>query len=88
MAHSEVKAFGPGFGGDGGFFVLGADGKLHWVPPWNPEVTRDIGLAASLSSLATKYKDGAIQKQMLGLAEGLASLHAKDIQQHLSNVTR
>ena len=29
MAHAQaqLKAFGPGFGGDGGFLVLGADGK-------------------------------------------------------------
>jgi hypothetical protein len=85
----QLKAFGPGFGGDGGFFVLGADGKLHWIPPWDPEITRDVGLAATLSALAPQYaKNAALQKQMAGLAESLGNLHAPAIAQHLSNMVR
>ena len=91
MAHAQaqLKAFGPGFGGDGGFFVLGADGKLHWVPPWDPEITRDMGLAATLSSLAPQYaKNAALQKQLVGLAENLGNVHAPAIAQHLANMIR
>ena len=91
MAHAQaqLKAFGPGFGGDGGFLVLGADGKLHWVPPWDPEITRDMGLAATLVSLAPQYaKNAAVQKQLVGLAENLGNLHAPAIEKHLSNLVR
>lgn len=86
---AQLKAFGPGFGGDGGFFYVGADGKLHWVPPWDPEITRDMGLAATLQSLAPQYaRNAAIQKQLVGLAENLGNLHAPAIAQHLSNLSR
>jgi hypothetical protein len=86
---AQIKAFGPGFGGDGGFFYVGADGKLHWVPPWDPEITRDIGLAATLSGLASQYaKNPALQKQVIGLAESLGNAHAPAIAQHLANLSR
>jgi hypothetical protein len=86
---AQIKAFGPGFGGDGGFFVLGADGKLHWVPPWDPEITRDMGLAATLASLAPQYaKLPALQKQVLGLADSLGAAHAPAIEKHLANLVR
>jgi|GEM_PF-3004972 len=86
---AQIKAFGPGFGGDGGFFFVGADGKLHWVPPWDPEITRDMGLAATLQSLAPQYaKNAALQKQLVGLAENLGNLHASAIAQHMANLTR
>ena len=89
MAQAQLKAFGPGFGGDGGFWVLGADGKLHWVPPWDPEITRDMGLAATLASLAPQFaKNAALQKQLVGLADNLGNLHAPAIAQHLSNMIR
>ena len=86
---AQIKAFGPGFGGDGGFFVLGADGKLHWVPPWDPEITRDMGLAATLSSLVPQYaKSPTLQKQVIGLAESLGNAHAAAIEKHLANLSR
>jgi hypothetical protein len=89
MAAAQLKAFGPGFGQDGGFWVMGADGKLHWVPPWDPEITRDMGLAATLVNLAPQFaKNAALQKQIVGLAETLGNAHAPAIAQHLSNLTR
>ena len=86
---AQIKAFGAGFGGDGGFFYVGPDGKLHWVPPWDPEITRDMGLAATLSSLVPVYANNpALQKQVVALAEGLGNAHAPAIAQHLANLTR
>ena len=56
MAKTASMAFGPGYGGDGGFWMIGPDGKLHWVPPWDPELSRDLGVqlfgGSAISGLA------------------------------------
>ena len=39
------KMIGVGGGGDGGFIVIGPDGKIHKVPPWNPDVMRLVAAA-------------------------------------------
>ncbi len=81
--NNAIIGFGPGFGGDGGFWVLGADGKLHWVPPWNPEVTKQLGVATSLAAVAQQITDVAIRDKIVGLAEGLVANLGKSVQTHV-----
>jgi hypothetical protein len=38
-------------GSDAGGFYIGADGKIHRIPGWNPEQLRDV--SNSLSALRT-----------------------------------
>ena len=87
MAKSASMAFGPGFGGDGGFWMIGADGKLHWVPPWDPQISRDLGVATSLAALAAQVQDTGARAQLIGLAQGIAAVHVKAIQDHTRSIT-
>jgi hypothetical protein len=45
MRFGFSKMIGVGGGGDGGFWVIGADGKLHKIPPMSPEVMRQVTAA-------------------------------------------
>jgi hypothetical protein len=87
MAKAASMAFGPGFGGDGGFWMIGADGKLHWVPPWDPEISRDLGVATSLAALSAQVKDTVARTQLIGLARDIAATHTKAIQDHTRSIT-
>lgn len=82
MATGILLAVGPGFGGDGGFWYIGADGKLHRVPPWSPDVMRDLNAAATLVSVAQNLKEGEVSRQLTAVAEKLISAHTHEIQQH------
>ena len=86
-ATAASMAFGPGFGGDGGFWMIGADGKLHWVPPWDPQISHDLGVATSLAALGAQIKDSAVRAQVVGLAQSVAAVHVKAIQEHTRNLT-
>ncbi len=88
MAKSASMAFGPGFGGDGGFWMIGSDGKLHWVPPWNPELSHDLGVATSLAALAAQIKDTGMRSQLVGLAQNIAAVHVKAIQEHTRSMAQ
>jgi hypothetical protein len=80
-------AFGPGYGGDGGFWVLGADGKLHWVPPWNPEITKILDISTSLAAVASRITNADIRAKVVGMAENLALPAAAGIQAHVKSMT-
>lgn len=86
MATKSVMAFGAGYGGDGGFWQLGADGKLHWVPPWSPEISRDFSIAATLANRAAHVTDRAARAQIEGAAHALVDMHAQAIQQHFGSL--
>ena len=88
MAKSASMAFGPGFGGDGGFWMIGSDGKLHWVPPWNPELSHDLGVATSLAALAAQIKDTGVRSQLVGLAQNIVAVHVKAIQEHTRSMAQ
>lgn len=85
--NSTVMAFGPGFSGDGGFWIIGADGKPHWVPPWDPQISSIVNIATSLAGTAAQLKDKTLSKQLLGVAEGVLAAQAKAIQEHVLNLT-
>ena len=66
MPAKSAIAFGTGYGRDGGFRYFGADGKLHWVPPWNPEISRDFSIAATLANRAEHVTDRSVRAQIEG----------------------
>jgi hypothetical protein len=79
-------AVGPGYGNDGGFWYIGADGKLHRVPPWNPELFKDINAAATLLSIAQGIKQSEISKQLVDVSERLVAGHVKEIQEKTAKI--
>ena len=85
--NSTLMALGPGFGGDGGFWMIGADGKLHWVPPWSPDISQALNIATTLANFSGQLKDPAVSSQLLKLAHGVLSVQVKGIQQHVGNLT-
>jgi hypothetical protein len=43
-------------GSDAGYWYIGADGKLHHVPGWNPEAMLQFDAAISVMRSATQLK--------------------------------
>ena len=86
MPAKSAIAFGTGYGRDGGFRYFGADGKLHWVPPWNPEISRDFSIAATLANRAEHVTDRSVCAQIEGAAQALVGMHAQAIQHHLGGI--
>jgi hypothetical protein len=83
-SHRKEKVMTPGFGNDGGFWMI-VNGKLIRVPPWNPEIAQDIGLATKLADHAfLYYKDSALGKSMVELAQTIANQHVKAISEQLA----
>lgn len=60
-------------GGDAGGFWIGADGKIHRIPPWNPDVLAQLKAVSSLVALGTQVQDAAIVKEAGALAERLST---------------
>jgi len=44
------------FGSDAGGWYIGADGKIHRVPGWNPDALREIGAALGVLREAGRLK--------------------------------
>ena len=59
-------------GGDGGGFEIGTDGKIHRIPPWNPEVMQQLKAVSALAGLATIH-DGVLTKEAGAFAERLST---------------
>lgn len=59
-------------GGDGGGFYVGADGKIHRIPPWNPEITAQLKAVSALAGVSTLH-DAALTKEVGTLAERLST---------------
>jgi hypothetical protein len=56
-------------GSDAGGWYIGADGKIHRIPGWNPEAIRELGHAVSVIREAGQLKtpglaDAAIKSVM------------------------
>jgi len=43
-------------GSDAGYWYIGADGKLHHVPGWNPEALAELNAAVNILREATRLK--------------------------------
>jgi hypothetical protein len=59
-------------GGDGGGFWVGADGKLHHIGPYGPDILRQLKAVSALVNV-TAHHDGAITKEAGALAERLST---------------
>ena len=60
-------------GGDGGGIYIGADGKIHRIPPWNPDVMKELKAANAVLSAAEGLHDKAVAKELHGLGERLTA---------------
>ncbi|MBS1867706.1 MAG: hypothetical protein JSS69_17465 [Acidobacteria bacterium] len=60
-------------GSDAGYWYIGADGKLHHVPGWNPEAMLQFDAAISVMKSATQLKTPglaeAVVKSVLPFAQ-------------------
>jgi hypothetical protein len=73
---------GPGYGNDGGFFWIDANGHVHHVGPWNPEALtpamREMQAAVLISTVAASLRNGAIRERGVRLAEEIYAHAAKE----------
>ena len=59
-------------GGDGGGFYVGADGKIHRIPPWAPDIQVQLKAVSALVGLETLHEAG-LTKEATTLAERLST---------------
>lgn len=59
-------------GGDGGGIYVGADGKIHRIPPWNPEVLLQLRAVNALVGVGT-LSDTGLTHEVTALAERLST---------------
>ncbi len=59
-------------GGDGGGFYVGADGKIHRIPPWTPDVQVQLKAVSALVALDGVHETG-LAKEATALAERLST---------------
>ena len=69
-------------GTDAGGWYIGADGKIHRIPGWNPEAMVDLSRAISVIRHASQIKtpglaDAAI-KSVMAFAQKELGAHAKE----------
>jgi hypothetical protein len=70
-----------GFGTDAGGWYIGADGKIHKVPGWNPEQVVELARLVSVLREAAQLKSP-------GLAEQLTAVVMPLVQKELGGVLR
>lgn len=64
-------------GGDGGGWYIGTDGKIHRIPPWNPEselanIVSVLTTAGELTQEAGSVSNRELGESMLHLAQHMA----------------
>lgn len=59
-------------GGDGGGFWVGQDGKLHRIPPYGPDILRQLRAVSVLVDVAA-HNNGEFTKEAGALAERLST---------------
>ncbi|MEI9932219.1 MAG: hypothetical protein WDM89_17165 [Rhizomicrobium sp.] len=76
MALSTHLVLFGNFGSDAGYWYIGADGKIHHVPGWNPEqlseVSKVVSILGQLAALKTP-----------GLAERVSSVLTEFVQKEV-----
>src|SRR5262245_36350774 len=73
-------------GGDAGGIFTGTDGKVHRVPPWNPEIVSQLKAVKSLTLAASQIRDTELAKQVATLSERLCE-HVVPQAVKIANVT-
>ena len=69
---THIVVFGH-FGSDAGYWYIGADGKIHRVPGWNPEQLSEVSKVTSILGQAAALKTP-------GLAERFSAVLADFVQ--------
>ena len=69
------------FGTDAGGWYIGADGKIHRIPGWNPESMIELTAALSIIRVANQIKDERFNSSIMKEAYGFAQ---KQLGEHLS----
>lgn len=59
-------------GGDGGGIWVDANGKIHPIPPWNPDTMLQLKAVSALTGVAT-INDAGLTKEAGALAERLST---------------
>lgn len=59
-------------GGDGGGIYVGADGKVHRIPPWTPDIQVQLKAVNALVALENAHET-ALTKEATALAERLST---------------
>ena len=59
-------------GGDAGGIYIGTDGKVHRIPPWNPEILVQLRAVKSLTAAVTQIHDTGLAKEVSTLSERLS----------------
>jgi hypothetical protein len=75
---------GAGFGGDGGGFWFGPDGRIHIIPPWNPDekyakAVHEVLVAVSGVSAATTIQQAGIRQQAVKAAVETLTSHVGNL---------
>ncbi|MDN3655388.1 hypothetical protein QWZ08_07120 [Ferruginibacter paludis] len=69
-------------GSDAGGWYIGADGKIHRVPGWNPEAMTDLAAAVHVIRYANLVKTAGfgsqIMKEAVGFAQKQLAEYVKD----------
>jgi len=65
-------------GGDGGGFWVDRNGKIHRIPPYDPEIFRQLKAVSALVNVAAHH-DGAIAREAEALAETLSTTAIPEI---------
>lgn len=62
---ANIYFIGPGVGTDAGGWYIGADGKIHRVPGWNPDAMLELGHALRVIREAGQLKTPGLAKVAL-----------------------
>jgi hypothetical protein len=63
---THIVVFGH-FGSDAGYWYIGADGKIHRVPGWNPEQLTEVSKVVSILAQAAALKTPGLAERVSGV---------------------
>ena len=67
-------------GSDAGYWYIGADGKLHHVPGWNPEALAELSAAVNIIREATRLKTPGLAEAAI---KSVMDFTQRELQAHL-----
>ena len=71
--------FGP-IGSDAGGIYIGADGKIHRIPGWNPEAMLDLSRSLRVLGQAALIKQAGLSDKVIDSVHGFAM---KELETHV-----
>ena len=70
----------PGVKTDGGGFYIDAQGHIHRIPPWDPQVRSELEVASSLVAAAGNLHNRELASEVTTVAQKIFASHAGAIQ--------